>query len=107
MVWNLLGLYPVVTQPVYLLLSPWFSDLSVNVSGNKTLRIRASGLEDGPYVQSVRVNGVVWNKSWVSHQDLVDGEGGVIEFVLGNEQVEWDVGELPPSPGHIDLGVRW
>lgn len=57
--------------------------------------------------QSARVNGVEWDKSWVSHEDLVDGEGGLIEWQLGSKPVEWDVGELPPSPGHIDLGVRW
>ena len=64
------------------------------------------GLEDGPYVQSVKVNGVQWDKSWVTHEDIVGGDGGMIEFVLGSEQTEWDSGVLPPSPGHIDLGVR-
>jgi putative alpha-1,2-mannosidase len=100
------GLYPIVTQPIYLLLSPWFSDLSISVSGNKTLKITAAGLEDGPFVQSVKVNGVQWDKSWVTHDDLVGGEGGQIEFILGSEKTEWDRGDLPPSPGHIDLGVR-
>ena len=123
MVWNLLGecqfcdcrermltcgegLYPVVTQPVYLLLSPWFSDLSISVAGNKTLKIMSTGLEDGPYVQNVKVNGVQWDKSWVTHDDLVGGDGGRIEFILGSEQTEWDTGDLPPSPGHLDLGIR-
>lgn len=109
MVWNLLGFYPVVTQPVYLLLSPRFSDLSISVGGNKTLRITAEGLEDGPFIQRVRVNGVDWDRSWVSHVDLVEGaegDGGLIEFVLGSKKVEWDTGELPPSPGHLDLGIR-
>ena len=100
------GLYPIVTQPIYLLLSPWFSDLSISVIGNKTLKITAAGLEDGPFVQSVKVNGIQWDKSWVTHDDLVGGEGGQIDFILGSEQTEWDSGDLPPSPGHVDLGVR-
>ena len=91
---------------MYLLLSPSFSDLSISVSGNKTLKITATGLDDGPYVQSVMLNGLQWNKSWITHDDLIGGEGGTIEFVLGSEQKEWDTGELPPSPGHVNLGSR-
>ncbi|TVY68627.1 putative secreted glycosidase [Lachnellula suecica] len=106
MVWNLIGIYPVVTQPVYLLLSPWFSDLTLSVAGNKTLKITTEGLDVGPYVQSITVNGQSWNKSWVTHEDLISGDGGSIHFVLGSAQTEWDVGDLPPSPGHLDLGIR-
>jgi putative alpha-1,2-mannosidase len=95
-----------VTQPVYLLLSPWFSGLSISVDGNKTLHITTSGLNDGPYVQSVTVNGKPWNKSWVAHEDLISGNGGRIHFMLGSSRAEWDVGDLPPSPGHLDLGIR-
>lgn len=76
------------------------------MAGNKTLKITATGLEDGPYVQSLKVNGVQWNQSWLTHDDLVGGDGGTIEFVLGAEQTSWDVGDLPPSPGHLDLGIR-
>jgi putative alpha-1,2-mannosidase len=101
LVWNWLGLYPVVTQPVYLLLSPRFDDISMRL-GNGTLRITAERQGGrGFYVQSVKVNGVQWSKSWVSHEDLVGGGGGLIEFVLGEEPVSWDVGDVPPSPGYI------
>lgn len=103
---KLQGLYPVVTQPVYLLISPWFRDLTVSVAGNKTLKVTTEGLTEGPYIQSVTVNGLSWNKGWVSHEDLIVGDGGTIHFVLGDLQTEWDVGELPPSPGHLDLGIR-
>jgi putative alpha-1,2-mannosidase len=125
MVWNLLGkshnshiidktntnklrpgLYPIVTQPIYLLLSPWFSDITLSVSNNKTLRITTSGLSNGPYIQNVTINGIPWNKSWVTHDDLIGGAGGEIHFVLGSNQTEWDVGDVPPSPGHRDLGIR-
>jgi putative alpha-1,2-mannosidase len=101
LVWNWMGLYPVATQPVYLLLSPRFDDVSVRM-GNGTLRITADRQGGkGWFVQNVRVNGAAWWKSWVSHEDLVGGGGGLIEFVLGEEPVEWDDGEAPPSPGHV------
>jgi putative alpha-1,2-mannosidase len=101
-----LGLYPVVTQPIYLVLSPWLRDLNISVAGDKTLQITTEGLDNGPYIQSLEVNNQSWSKSWVTHDDLTAGEGGKIHFVLGKEPVEWDVGELPPSPGHLDLGMR-
>lgn len=100
LVWNMLGLYPVVTQPIYLLLSPWFSDMSLSVGNNATLRITAQGLSDTSYyVQSVTVNGKAWNQSWISHDDIKNG--GNIAFVLGSKQTSWDTGSVPPSPGHI------
>ncbi|KAK7514728.1 glycosyl hydrolase [Phyllosticta citriasiana] len=108
LVWNLLGLYPVVTQPVYLLLSPWFDDFEVRVPsfegegrGEETLRITATGADEGYYVQSVKLNGEPWTKSWVGHDDIA--KGATIEFVLGDTPAEWDTGDLPPSPGHVEL----
>jgi len=101
LVWTMMGLYPVVTQPVYLLLSPWFDDMKMNI-GNGTLRVTADRQGGrGIYVQSVKVNGVVWDQNWVSHDDLVANGGGTIEFILGEEQKSWDTGNVPPSPGHI------
>ncbi|KAK2797802.1 hypothetical protein FQN51_008258 [Onygenales sp. PD_10] len=104
LVWNFLGLYPVVTQPIYLLSSPWFETISMAVGDTATLTITAKNLSDESYfVQSVQVNGQPWNRSWVSHDDIKNG--GLIEFVLGPEMVSWDVGDLPPSPGHVVLDL--
>jgi putative alpha-1,2-mannosidase len=100
LIWNMLGLYPVVTQPVYLLGSPWFPDINMTVNHNRTLRITASGLgKENYYVQSVRVNGVEWEKNWVGHGDVMV-EGGLVEFVLGGEEVVWEK-EGPGSPGRL------
>ncbi|OPB45613.1 GH92 alpha-1,2-mannosidase [Trichoderma guizhouense] len=99
MLWQMLGLYPVVTQPVYLILAPWFEDISVSVGGSYTLRIKAKGLSNNSFfVQSLKVNGKTWNKSWLEHSDIA--KGGLLEFVLGPEPKSWDTGAVPPSPGH-------
>ena len=100
MLWQMLGLYPVVSQPVYLILSPWFADISFPVGENgKTLRITADNLaDDSFYVQSLKVNGKEWDKSWLSHSDIANG--GRLEFVLGPNITVWDTGDVPPSPGH-------
>ena len=104
LVWNMLGLYPVVTQPIYLILAPRFAAYSLQLGKDGgLLRVTAEGLESGPYVQSLRVNGRVWEKSWVSHEDLLgENNGGVtLEFVMGADPMEWDIGELPGSPGRL------
>ncbi|KAI1331865.1 glycosyl hydrolase [Xylariaceae sp. FL0255] len=104
LIWQMLGLYPVVTQPVYLLSSPWFSDVNMSVNGNSTLRISATNLDnsDSFYVQSVKVNGQNWTKNWLEHDDVMV-KGGTIEFVLGKDPIVWETGDVPPSPGHVTL----
>lgn len=106
LVWNMIGLYPVVTQPVYLVLAPRFANVTVRLGkGGAALRIEAQGLEGGPFVQRLRVNGREWNQSWVGHEDIVrpDGRDSLLQFELGEERVAWDTGEVPPSPGHVEL----
>lgn len=106
LIWNMLGLYPVATQDVYLILSPWFDNISVDIGGGRKLHITAQNLSDSSYyVQSLKVNGQPWNRSWLTHDDLVGGDGGQIEFVLGPTPGEWDTGNVPPSPGHVDKSM--
>ena len=102
LLWQMRGIYPVVTQPVYLIASPWFPDLNMTINGNQTLRIIANGLDQGYYVQSVRINGQVWTKNWFEHEDLL-AHGGAIEFELGPNMTAWETGSGPPSPGHRRL----
>jgi predicted alpha-1,2-mannosidase len=104
LIWQMLGMYPIVTQPVYLIESPWFDDINMTVNGNKTLRITASGLDDEKsfFVQSVKINGKSWNKNWFEHEDVMVN-GGTIEFELGSEMKQWETGDVPPSPGHMIL----
>jgi putative alpha-1,2-mannosidase len=95
-------LYPIVTQPVYLLESPWFSDIYMSVGDNATLRIVAHDLDDQAgsyYIRSIKINGVNWTKNWFEHDDVMVN-GGMIEFFLGTEAFVWETGPIPPSPGH-------
>ncbi|KAI1443281.1 glycoside hydrolase family 92 protein [Annulohypoxylon stygium] len=106
LVWNMIGLYPVVTQPVYLVLAPQFEDITMKLGDEgASLRIKATGLDKGPYIQSLKVNGQSWNKSWIGHEDIVrpGGQDSLLEFELGANRTAWDVGDIPPSPGHVTL----
>ena len=77
LLWNMLGLYPVVTQPVYLILSPSVNDNSVKIGeeGKESwVRITAEGLDEkakSVYVQSLRANRVTWDRSSIRNEDLV------------------------------------
>jgi putative alpha-1,2-mannosidase len=104
LVWQMLGLYPVVTTPVYLLESPWFDDINITVNHDRTLRIRAEGLDQGHYVQEVWINGAQWERNWFEHADVM--EGGEILFVLGGDARFWETGVPPPSPGHVETGLE-
>lgn len=102
----MLGLYPIVTQPVYLLGSPWFTDINMTINGDKTLRIRSYGAQDSAslgqrdfYVQSVNINGKAWTKNWFNHDDIMV-DGGTIEFFVGDNVTQWETGDVPPSPAH-------
>ncbi|KAB8336740.1 hypothetical protein FH972_021049 [Carpinus fangiana] len=101
LVWQMMGLYPVVTQPVYLLTSPWFPEMTVSVGINCSLTIVANGLDEASgsvYVQGVRINGEPWNKNWFEHDEVMN-QDSKIEFDLGMEQKIWETAILPPSPG--------
>jgi putative alpha-1,2-mannosidase len=116
LIWQMIGIYPIVTQTVYLIESPWFEDLNMTI-GNSTLRITASVTSAGDgtaagssssfgqenfYVQSVKINGALWDRNWFDHEDVMVN-GGTIDFELGSEAKTWETGEVPPSPGHVVL----
>ncbi|KXJ89166.1 family 92 glycoside hydrolase [Microdochium bolleyi] len=105
---TMMGLFPMSGQDVYLLIPPFFREVSIrsDVTG-KTATIRcvnfsgsAGGNEKGGniYIQSAKLNGEAFTKSWITHSFFLDG--GVIELTLGaNESTTWGTAkeDLPPS----------
>jgi putative alpha-1,2-mannosidase len=108
LVWQMLGIYPIVTQPTYLLESPWFSDINMTINDNATLHITTKGCDNAAslgqkdyFVEGVKINGKPWNKNWFDHQDIMV-DGGTIEFTVGSNPTIWETGKVPPSPGHYE-----
>ncbi|KAI1334814.1 glycoside hydrolase family 92 protein [Xylariaceae sp. FL0016] len=96
--WNMIGLYPLTGQTTFLVGSPWFSDLTIDLGSGKTLNITTEGGGDDSYfVQSLEVNGKAWDKNWVTWDDVF-ANGGTLDFVLGSDAVQWETGDAPPSP---------
>ncbi|CAN8104585.1 unnamed protein product [Discula destructiva] len=107
LLWAMIGLYPMTGQTTFLVGSPWFSDLTIDLGEGRVLQITTTGGddEDSYYVQSLEVNGVAWDKAWVTWDDIF-AQGGTLAFVLGPEPVVWSTGALPPSPGTETVAQR-
>ncbi|KAG9230997.1 putative alpha-1,2-mannosidase [Amylocarpus encephaloides] len=101
LLWNMIGLYPVTGQTTFLIHAPWFESLTIDLGGGKKLQVTSSGSDGNGdrniFVQSVKLNGQTWTKSWLVWDDIFKN-GGTLHFELGNSMVVWATGELPPSP---------
>ena len=85
--WYLLssmGLYQV--EPAggtYVFGTPLFDAVTMKVRDGKTFKIVAhDNSKENIYVQSVRLNGVPYTKSYIHYEDII--KGGVLEFEMGN-----------------------
>ena len=84
-VFSAMGFYPV--NPVsgeYEIGTPLFPEMRLNLNNGKTFTVLAPNVSrENIYVQAVKVNGKPYDKSYVTHQLIM--EGATIEFVMGNE----------------------
>lgn len=98
LLWVMIGLYPMTGQTTFLIGSPWFSDLTIDLGTGKKLQITTTGgSEESYFVQSLQVNGQSWNQSWLTWDDIF-ANGGTLDFVLGPNPSNWTTGPTPPSP---------
>ena len=84
-VFSAMGFYPV--NPVsgeYEIGTPLFPEMRLNLSNGKTFTVLAPNVSrENIYIQSVKVNGQPYDKSYITHQQIVDG--ATVEFVMGNQ----------------------
>lgn len=101
LLWNMIGLYPITGQTTFLIHSPWFESMTIDLGDGKSLQITSTGGDGNGdtkfYVQSLKVNGQDWTQNWLTWNDVFEN-GGTMEFVLGAHPVQWADGDLPPSP---------
>jgi len=86
-VMSALGFYPVTPGVArYAIGTPHFDAMTVRVGGGKVLRIVAKGAEAGRfYVRSVRLNGRVLNRMYLTHEEVVGG--GELVFAMSDRAV--------------------
>jgi putative alpha-1,2-mannosidase len=101
LLWNMIGLYPVTGQTTFLIHSPWFESMTIDLGNGKKLDITSTGGDGNGdtdyYVQSLKVNNASWTKNWLTYEDVF-ANGGAMEFGLGPSPADWATGDLPPSP---------
>ncbi len=99
-VFSQLGFYPVTPGlPMYVIGTPRFEKVTMQIGKGKSFEIVCLNYSpEHKYIQSARLNGEVWNKSWFSHDDLM--KGGKLELVMGKKpNKHWASSEdaIPPS----------
>ena len=87
-VFSAMGFYPV--NPVsgeYEIGTPLFPEMRLNLGNGKTFTVLAPNVSrEHIYIQSVKINGQPYDKSYITHQQIMDGS--TIEFVMGNQPGE-------------------
>ncbi|MES3020449.1 MAG: GH92 family glycosyl hydrolase [Pseudomonadota bacterium] len=92
-----MGFYPVTGQDVYLLGSPIFSKVRMQLGDSgKTFVLSAPGVSsENRYIQSATLNGKPWNQAWFRHADISAGAELVLK--MGPAPSKWGRNNAPPS----------
>lgn len=82
-VFSSMGLYPMnPASGEYEIGSPIFEKSTLNLPNGKTFVIEAENVSNKNfYIQSVTLNGKAFNKTAISHQEML--KGGILHFVMG------------------------
>jgi putative alpha-1,2-mannosidase len=106
---SMLGVWPNAGQDVYLIVPPFFEEVSIrNGLTGKVATIRNVNFDPAHrdvFVQSATLDGKPYTRNWLSHAFFADG--GVLELTLGAEESAWGTGEgdVPPSLGPFGNGT--
>ncbi|KAF7508595.1 hypothetical protein GJ744_009144 [Endocarpon pusillum] len=79
----MMGLFPLPAQTTFLMHSPWFEHLSIDLGSGKRLVINSTGGDNDTsiHVQSLKVNGQEWHRFWLRWNDIF-ADGGTLGFEL-------------------------
>ncbi len=95
-VFSSMGFMPVAGQDVYLLASPLFSEITIQLADGKKFVIKANNLSaENKYIQKATMNGKTWNKAWFQHKDIING--AVMFLEMGAKPSDWGTTIFPPS----------
>ena len=91
-IFSAMGFYPVnPANGVYVIGSPVLKNAVIHLENEKTFEVSV----DNPslkniYVQSAKLNGKTYSKTYITHNDIING--GTLEFVMGSEpNKKWGV----------------
>jgi putative alpha-1,2-mannosidase len=94
-VWNAIGLFPVTGQPTFLIGSPLFDRVSLQL-GDRTFAVEAEGdPERDIYVQRATLNGEDIDRAYITVDELLGG--GTLALTMGPLPSGWGRNQRPPS----------
>ena len=87
-VFSAMGFYPV--NPVsgeYEIGTPLFPEMRMHLDNGKTFTVLAPAVNrENIYIRSVKLNGKPYDKSYITHQQIMDG--ATVEFEMSSEPGE-------------------
>jgi predicted alpha-1,2-mannosidase len=103
-VFSMMGFYPVTPGiPMYVIGSPFFEESTMKLDGGKTFTVRAVNYSaENKYIQSATLNGTPLERSWFTHEELM--QGGTLVLEMGpTANLSWAAGmeNVPPSGENI------
>jgi predicted alpha-1,2-mannosidase len=100
LIFSMMGFYPVCPGvPYYVIGSPMFEEVSIQLQNNKNFIVRTiNNSKKNSYIQSARLNGKTFDRSFIWHDEIV--KGGELVFVMGDQPNKiWATGaeSIPPT----------
>ncbi len=101
-VFSALGFYPVTPgSNEYIIGTPIVDKATINLENGNTFTIIAKNLsEENMYVKAVHLNGEPLNRTYISHDEIMNG--GFLEFEMTNSASEWGSAEGQEPKTTID-----
>jgi putative alpha-1,2-mannosidase len=91
-----IGIYPNAAQDVYLIGSPAYDSVTIHLANGKDFRIETGGNgPDKPYIASATWNGRPFNRTWFTHEELM--QGATLHFNMSATPTAWGSSDSPPS----------
>jgi putative alpha-1,2-mannosidase len=84
-----MGFYPYLhSVPEYVIGSPIFDEVTIrNPAGGKFVVVAHHNSAENQYVQSMKVNGKPWDKTFLPHSVITSGDK--VEFEMGPKPSNW------------------
>lgn len=92
-----MGIYSVTPGlDYYTIGTPLFDHINLKLENGKTFVIKAQKLSSiNKYIQSVTLNGMPYNKTYIKHSDIM--RGGELIFEMGYKEKQWGLEASPRS----------
>jgi putative alpha-1,2-mannosidase len=101
-VFHNIGFFPNAGQDVYLITTPHFNKVTINLENGEILMVLAENLSDkNIFIKSAELNGKPLNQAWFKHSDIKNG--GTLKLQMGDKPSDWGTINLPPSRSDVVL----